>query len=68
MRILESNPDHSGVLNYLGYMWADRGIRLHEALAYIRKATEMDPYNEPIWTAWDGSTSSWIASMRPRSI
>ncbi len=44
-RILESNPDHAGVLNYLGYMWADRGIRLHEALAYIRKATEMDPYN-----------------------
>ena len=43
--ILESNPDHAGVLNYLGYMWADRGIRLHEALAYIRKATEMDPYN-----------------------
>ena len=45
MRILESNPDHAGVLNYLGYMWADRGIRLHEALTYIRKATEMDPYN-----------------------
>ncbi len=44
-RILESNPDHAGVLNYLGYMWADRGIRLHEALTYIRKATEMDPYN-----------------------
>ena len=44
-RILESNPDHAGVLNYLGYMWADRGIRLHEALEYIRKATEMDPYN-----------------------
>ena len=45
MRILQSNPDHAGVLNYLGYMWADRGIRLHEALAYIRRATEMDPYN-----------------------
>lgn len=44
-RILESNPDHAGVLNYLGYMWADRGIRLHEALDYIRKATEMDPFN-----------------------
>lgn len=43
--ILESNPDHAGVMNYLGYMWADRGIRLHEALEYIRKATEMDPYN-----------------------
>jgi len=43
--ILESNPDHAGVMNYLGYMWADRGIRLQEALAYIRKATEMDPYN-----------------------
>lgn len=44
-RILESNPEHAPVLNYLGYMLADRGVRLEEALSYIEKAIELDPYN-----------------------
>ncbi|MEE8349089.1 MAG: tetratricopeptide repeat protein [Acidobacteriota bacterium] len=43
--ILEINPQHSGVLNYLGYMLADRGIRLLEALDYIVKAVEIEPHN-----------------------
>ena len=43
--ILENNPQHSGVLNYLGYMLADRGIRLSEALDYIIKAVEIEPHN-----------------------
>ena len=35
-RILESNPDHAGVLNYLGYMWgrsgnpSPRGVGIHQ--------------------------------------
>jgi tetratricopeptide (TPR) repeat protein len=33
------------VLNYLGYMLADRGIRLDEALNYIKKAVELEPQN-----------------------
>ena len=44
-RILGLNPANAGVLNYLGYMLADRGIRLDEALSYITRATKMDPYN-----------------------
>ena len=43
--ILERNARHAGVLNYLGYMLADRGVRLEEALLYIKRAVEIDPYN-----------------------
>ncbi len=32
-------------LNYLGYMLADRGTRLDEALGYIRRAVALDPQN-----------------------
>ena len=32
-------------LNYLGYMLADRGEKLDEALAMIQKAVELDPQN-----------------------
>jgi len=43
--ILKKNPQHAGVLNYLGYMLADRGLRLLEALDYINKAVEIAPHN-----------------------
>ena len=43
--ILKEHPQHAGVLNYLGYMLADRGLRLLEALGYINKAVEIEPYN-----------------------
>jgi tetratricopeptide (TPR) repeat protein len=44
-KILEVNPDDADVLNYLGYMLVDRGIRLEEATGYIKRAVELDPYN-----------------------
>jgi tetratricopeptide (TPR) repeat protein len=31
------------VLNYLGYMNADRNVRVDEALALVQKAVELDP-------------------------
>ena len=31
--------------NYLGYMWADRGLRLQEALLHLEKAVESDSDN-----------------------
>ena len=31
--------------NYLGYTWADRGIRLEQAEKYIRSALKDDPHN-----------------------
>ena len=33
------------MLNYLGYMNADRGVRLEEALQLIEKAVALDPEN-----------------------
>ena len=44
-KVLETNPQHAGVLNYLGYMLADRGLRLQEALSYIEEAVEIEPHN-----------------------
>ena len=43
--ILKEHPQHAGVLNYLGYMLADRDLRLLEALDYISKAVETEPHN-----------------------
>ena len=32
-------------LNYLGYMLADRGVKLDDALAMLQKAVQLDPQN-----------------------
>ncbi|PYX02665.1 MAG: hypothetical protein DMG86_06265 [Acidobacteria bacterium] len=39
------DPQNANVLNYLGYMLADRGMRLDEALNMIKKAVDLDPAN-----------------------
>jgi tetratricopeptide (TPR) repeat protein len=44
-KILEINPDSAATLNYLGYMLADRNIKLPEALSLITKALDKDPNN-----------------------
>jgi len=44
-KILDADPSNSGALNYLGYMLADRGVRLNDALQMITKALEQDPGN-----------------------
>jgi tetratricopeptide (TPR) repeat protein len=44
-KILEVNPDSAATLNYLGYMLADRNVRLQEALQMITKALDKDPDN-----------------------
>ena len=38
-------PDSAPILNYLGYMNADRGVRVPEALRLIEKAVSLDPEN-----------------------
>ncbi len=45
LELLESDPGDANVSNYLGYLWADRNIRLEEALELISLAVEMDPEN-----------------------
>jgi tetratricopeptide (TPR) repeat protein len=44
-KALAINPDNASALNYLGYMLADRGIRLEEARDLIAKAVEREPKN-----------------------
>jgi len=44
-KVIELNPKHAAALNYLGYMLADRGIRLEESLDLIKKAVDLDPNN-----------------------
>jgi tetratricopeptide (TPR) repeat protein len=44
-QVLSSDPQNAVALNYLGYMLADRGVRLDEALNYVKKAIEIDPAN-----------------------
>jgi len=44
-KVLENNPKNPSALNYLGYMLADRNVRLQEALQMISKALEADPNN-----------------------
>jgi len=39
------DPHNPGVLNYLGYMLADQGQKLPEALKMIRQAVELEPQN-----------------------
>ena len=41
--ILKKNPNHSGALNFVGYVWADRGQHLEEAEIYVRRALKGRP-------------------------
>jgi len=44
-RLLEKRPNDSATQNYLGYMWADKGIRLEEAKDLLEKAVAREPRN-----------------------
>jgi tetratricopeptide (TPR) repeat protein len=44
-KALELENDDPAVLNYLGYMFAERGVRLDEAQALVEKAVKADPSN-----------------------
>ncbi|MBZ5503131.1 MAG: tetratricopeptide repeat protein [Acidobacteriia bacterium] len=44
-KVLAVNPNSAPVLNYYGYMLADRGIRLDEASSMIRRAVQQEPAN-----------------------
>lgn len=44
-KVLEQNPNNAAVLNYYGYMLADRGVRLQEATSLIQKAVSQEPNN-----------------------
>ncbi len=43
--ILERDPLHANALNYLGYMLANRGLKLPEALTLVDRALVVEPGN-----------------------
>ena len=44
-KCLELAPDFADALNYLGFMWADRGVNLEKARELIEKAVKLEPKN-----------------------
>ena len=44
-KVLAADPKSSAAMNYLGYMFADRGVRLEEARQLISRAIELEPDN-----------------------
>jgi tetratricopeptide (TPR) repeat protein len=44
-KVLGMNPLNAAAANYLGYLLADRGVRLEESVQYIQKALQVDPNN-----------------------
>jgi tetratricopeptide (TPR) repeat protein len=44
-QVLARDPDHGPALNSLGYAFAERGVRLDEAVTLLKRAVALDPYN-----------------------
>ena len=44
-QLVDTEPNDANAANYLGYMWADREVRLEEALELITRAVSLDPEN-----------------------
>ncbi|MGH9316611.1 MAG: tetratricopeptide repeat protein [Thermoanaerobaculia bacterium] len=44
-KLLKVRPHDAAAQNYLGYMWADRGVRLEKALELLEKAVAREPRN-----------------------
>ncbi len=42
---LSLNPQHADALNYLGYSYADRGIKIDQALSLTKQAVALKPEN-----------------------
>ena len=41
--VLKINPDNASALNYIGYTYAEQGVRLDEALSLVEKAVALKP-------------------------
>ena len=41
--LLAVNPDHAEALNFVGYAYAEQGVRLEEAERLVRRALELKP-------------------------
>ncbi len=45
LSLLSLKPTHTPTLNYLGYMWADRGVNLQRAADMLTQAVKIEPRN-----------------------
>jgi predicted Zn-dependent protease len=45
LKVLEKNPEHAPSLNYLGYMWAEKGVNLEKAQDMLTRAVKQEPDN-----------------------
>jgi len=45
LKLLEERPNDAATQNYLGYMWADRGVQLERAREMLEKAVSREPRN-----------------------
>lgn len=61
-RAIELRPDFAEALNYLGYMWAERGENLERARELIRRAVELEPDN-PAYL----DSEAWVLHQLGRS-
>ncbi|HYF21823.1 MAG TPA: tetratricopeptide repeat protein [Caulobacteraceae bacterium] len=48
LEALKLSPNEPELLNFLGYSWIDRGVRLNEGMAMIRKAVAARPHSGAI--------------------
>ena len=62
-RALERNPENASALNYIGYTWAERGVRLDEAEKMINRAIELRPDDGFIV-----DSLGWVYYMRARPL
>jgi tetratricopeptide (TPR) repeat protein len=60
---LERNPENASALNYIGYTWAERGLRLDEAEKMITRAVELRPEDGFIV-----DSLGWVFHMRARPL
>jgi tetratricopeptide (TPR) repeat protein len=60
---LEKNPDNASALNYIGYTWAEKGIRLDQAEDMINRAIELRPEDGYIV-----DSLGWVYYMRARPL
>jgi predicted Zn-dependent protease len=44
-KVLAKRPNDAATLNYLGYMWADKGVQLEKARDMLEKAVAREPRN-----------------------
>lgn len=45
LQILALRPNDAATLNYLGYMWADKGVQLERAREFLERAVQREPRN-----------------------